>query len=37
MYIPVFNPRLPDFLLGLMIGLSLALVYHVWRGISLIF
>ena len=29
---PVLNPRLPDLILGLLIGLSLALVYHgvVW-------
>ena len=37
MYIPVFNPRLPDFLLGLMIGLGLAVAYHVWHGIVPIF
>lgn len=28
MYMPTFNPRLPDLLLGLVIGLSLALTYH---------
>ena len=31
-FIPTFNPRLPDVLLGLMIGLTLALTWHwvVW-------
>ena len=28
MYLPTFNPRAPDFLLGILIGLSLALT---WR------
>jgi hypothetical protein len=27
-YIPTFNPRLPDLLLGLTIGLTLALTWH---------
>ena len=27
-YLPTFNPRLPDLLLGLMIGLTLALSWH---------
>jgi len=32
MYIPYFNPRLPDVVLGLMIGLGIALAWHwvVW-------
>ena len=29
MYLPpVFNPRMPDLILGLMIGLTLALTWH---------
>ena len=27
-YFPVFDPRLPDLLLGMIIGLSLALTWH---------
>jgi len=30
-YIPTFDPRVPDLILGLMIGLTLALVWH-WVG-----
>lgn len=32
MYIPFFDPRLPDVVLGLMIGLGIALAWHwvVW-------
>ena len=29
MYLPMFNPRGADLILGLVIGLSLALTYHV--------
>jgi hypothetical protein len=26
--VPIFHPRLPDFVLGLVIGLSMALAWH---------